>query len=67
MRNKTSARTAEDSTDLDGVLDAALEIAARRRECMARLKKALDANNTRDVVRVAKELCGYEQAGNSAN
>lgn len=43
---------------LDGVLDAALEISAKRRETLARLRNALKANNVVEVFRAAEELCG---------
>ena len=40
------------------VLDAALAIAERRREILARLRKAVKANNKAEVFRLAKELVG---------
>lgn len=42
----------------EGVLDAALAIAERRREILARLRKAVEANNKAEVFRLAKELVG---------
>jgi hypothetical protein len=52
----------------DGILDAALEIAASRREALGRLRKALKANNAAEVFRAAKELCGlYDEKGNRVN
>jgi hypothetical protein len=44
--------------DLDGVLDAALEIARRRRDTLAQLRAALEAGNQEQAITLAKELCG---------
>ena len=43
---------------LDGILDAALEIAEKRRETIALLRGALKAKNTTEVYRIAREVCG---------
>ena len=51
-------------SDVHGILNVALEIAARRRECIGRLRQAVEANNVREIVRIAKELCGCGQEGN---
>jgi len=53
---------------IDGILDAALEIAASRRGVLIRLRKALKANNAAEVFSTAKELCGlYDEKSNRAN
>jgi hypothetical protein len=52
---------------LDGIFDAALAIAEKRREMLTRLRKALKANNAADVFRIAKELCGNDQKSNRIN
>lgn len=43
---------------LDGIFDAALEIAEKRRETLVRLRAALKANNVPEVFRAATELVG---------
>jgi hypothetical protein len=43
---------------LDGALDAALEIARRRRDTLAHLRGALEAGNQELALAFAKELCG---------
>ena len=45
-------------SDLSGVLDAALEIARRRRDTLAQLRAALEAGNQEQAITLAKELCG---------
>jgi hypothetical protein len=44
--------------DLDGVLDAALEIARRRRDTLAGLRAALETGNQEQAIKLAKALCG---------
>ena len=51
----------------EGVLDAALAIAERRREILARLRKAVEANNKAEVFRLAKELVGLKGAGDETS
>jgi hypothetical protein len=61
---------AELEVSLDGILDAALEIAERRREVLVRLRKALKAKNTAEVYRAAREVCGLHddtEKGNRVN
>jgi hypothetical protein len=43
---------------LEGILDAALEIAEERRDTLRRLREALKAKNVAEVFRAAEELCG---------
>lgn len=43
---------------LDDLIDAALEIAERRRETLCRLREALRAKDVSEVFRAAEELCG---------
>jgi hypothetical protein len=45
---------------LDSVLDAALEIARRRRDTLHRLRDALKTGNVPEVIRLARELCGVD-------
>lgn len=45
---------------LSGLIDAALEIAGRRRETLARLREALKAGDGPKVLRLAGELCGLD-------
>jgi len=44
---------------LDGVIEAALEIAEKRRETLRRLREALKAKDVIEVFRAAEELCGF--------
>jgi hypothetical protein len=64
-RDDTKSRTISPRTvsganpaAFDGILDAALKIAASRREALTRLREALTTNDTAEVFRIAKELCG---------
>jgi hypothetical protein len=74
-RHKTKSRTipahaarGANPAAFDGLLDAALEIAASRREVLIRLRKALKANDAAEVFSIAKELCGsYEEKSNRTN
>jgi hypothetical protein len=54
----------EQPAELAGILDAALEIAEKRRGVLTRLYRALQARDTTEVVRVAKELCDYDEKSN---
>ncbi len=45
-------------SSLDGMIDAALEIAKHRCETLRRLRAALKAKNVADVFKAAEELCG---------
>jgi hypothetical protein len=62
-RTEPSANS-EDGT-LSGVLDAALEIARRRRDTLAQLRAALEAGNQEQAITLAKELCGLTHAQES--
>jgi hypothetical protein len=42
------------------LIDTALEIAARRRETLARLREALKAGDDAKALRLAAELCGLD-------
>lgn len=44
--------------DFRHLVQAALTIAARRREILLRLRKALEANDVQEAIKLAKELCG---------
>jgi len=48
----------KEQLDIKHLIQAALTIAARRREILLRLKKALEANDVSEAIRLAKELCG---------
>lgn len=43
---------------MDGMIDAALEIAERRRDTLRRLRAALKDKNVAEVFQAAEELCG---------
>lgn len=44
----------------DGLFNAALDIAERRREILVRMRAAVKANNVAAIVAAAKELVGYD-------
>ena len=50
----------------DGVVVAALEIAAQRRAILARMKSALLRNDVPSVLRCAGEVCGVPSPDTSA-
>jgi hypothetical protein len=60
---------ADGENALSGVVDAALEIARKRGETLARLRKALEQGNGTDALQLARELCGLnnEKEGNRAH
>ena len=58
----------ENPPALDGILEAALEIAISRREALDRLRKALKTKNAAEVFSAAKELCGlYDEKSDRVN
>lgn len=46
-----------------GILEAALELAQRHEEILARLRIAVSKGSTREIVRVAKELVAHDEKG----
>jgi len=44
--------------DLKRVVEAAINIAARRREILLQLRRALESNDVAEAIKLAKELCG---------
>ena len=57
---KMNGNNSEADGGLNGILDAALEIAQERRENLARLRTALENGNDPEALRLAKELCGLD-------
>jgi hypothetical protein len=51
---------ARPDADASGLLRAALEISARRRETLARLKEALEAGDDAGALRLARILTGLD-------
>lgn len=49
----------ENDSSLMGVLEAALEIASNRRDTLVRLRAALEQDNIVEVLKLARELCGF--------
>jgi hypothetical protein len=49
-----------DDPSLSGVLNAALEIADKRRETLTRLRAALEKGDDTEALEVARALCGIE-------
>ncbi len=56
--SETTGNPMEEKLTLNGVLDAALEIARQRRDTLARLRAALESGNDSEALALAKELCG---------
>jgi hypothetical protein len=54
-----------DNPTLSGVLNAALEIASKRRETLARLRAALEKGDDTEALRVARALCGVRDGEES--
>ena len=54
-----------DNLSLSGVLNAALEIADKRRETLARLRAALEKGDDTEALKVARALCGVEDGQKS--
>jgi hypothetical protein len=50
----------EEQPNLTGALEAALEIAGKRRETLARLRIALEQGNNAQALNIARELCGLD-------
>lgn len=52
-----------------GVIDAALEIARKRKETLGQLKTALLDGDTDEAIKLARDLCGidHEQESHRAN
>jgi hypothetical protein len=66
---RTEFSVISEGRTLRGVLEAALEIAQRRRDTLAQLRAALEAGDQERAITLAKELCGlaHEQEGNRTN
>jgi hypothetical protein len=64
LRNESGMAT---PPSLRGLVEVALEIARRRRETLGRLRKALDAGNEREALKLARELCGLHEKSDRAH
>jgi hypothetical protein len=55
--------------NLRGLLEAAIEIAAKRRELLARMRAALEQGNDVEALKLARVLCGIDrtEASNSTD
>lgn len=55
--------------NLRGLVDAALEISARRRETLGQLREALEQGREQEALQLAQQLCGidYEQKSDRVN
>jgi hypothetical protein len=49
-----------DGSNLEGLIDAAVQIARKRRETLQRLRTAVLDSDTTEVYKYARELCGLE-------
>jgi hypothetical protein len=54
-----------DNSSLSGVLNAALEIAGKRRETLALLRAALEKGDDTEALKVARALCGVKDGQES--
>jgi hypothetical protein len=52
-------------SSLRGVIDAALEITRQRKDTLRQMKAAILEDDTDEVMRLAKDLCGVEDAKTS--
>jgi hypothetical protein len=59
----------KDEVSFGGIIDAALEISARRRETLGLLKEALERGRKKEALELARQLCGVsdDQKGNRAD
>jgi hypothetical protein len=48
-------------SNLAGLIDAALQIADKRREKLQHLRTAILNSNTKEVYKYAREICGLEE------
>jgi len=58
------------NSNLGGMLDAAMEIGAARRETLRRMRAAFQQGNEAEALKLARQLCGlgqHEQTSNRAN
>ncbi len=55
-------RGMSDDCNTGGLIDAALEISARRRHTLGQLKDALERNNVEEAIQFAKQLCGIQNS-----
>ena len=46
--------------NLKGILETALQIAAKRREILTRLRAALESGRNQEALALARRLCGLE-------
>ena len=46
--------------NLKGILEAALQIAAKRREILTRLRAALESGRNQEALALARQLCGLD-------
>jgi hypothetical protein len=51
-------QSSEKDIDVKQIVQAALSIAAKRRETLLQLKQALEAEDVAKAIKLAKELCG---------
>jgi hypothetical protein len=54
------ARTEAERTALSNMVGAALEVGRERRQILDQLKQALLDNDTDEIVKFAKQICGLE-------
>ncbi len=68
-QDKEYRDSASGSLNLRGVLDAALAIARKRRDTLARLRAALENGNNSEALKLASQLCGLndEQESHRTN
>jgi hypothetical protein len=50
-----------EGSSVQGLVDAALEIARKRKETLTDLRKALEVNDSEGALKLARKLCGLEE------
>jgi hypothetical protein len=53
--------------EIQGMVTAALEIAARRKAVLASMRKALESGNESQALQFARQLCGLESNHETSN
>ena len=60
LRAVNQMKSLTNDRSFKGLLDAAIEIAQKRRETLRRLRQALESSQDAEALNVARELCGLE-------
>lgn len=55
------------NSNLGGLLDAAMQIGATRREILRKMRAALQQGDDSEALKLARQLCGCEKHGQEGN